>query len=115
MNGVPENIHNGLDIAKKKGSPVYASSDGIVRIAGNNFYYNGTFVLIDHGQGLTTVYLHFSKLLVKTGDRVKKGEIIGEIGTTGRSTGPHLHWGVQWYNKRIDPESLLNLDLSSIK
>jgi murein DD-endopeptidase MepM/ murein hydrolase activator NlpD len=109
LNGVPKNPHNGIDIAADEGTPVYATSDGIVRLAGNNFYYNGNFILLDHGQGLTSVYLHMSKLLVKTGDTVKKGDKIGEVGSTGRSTSAHLHWGVQWYGKRIDPISLLEI------
>jgi len=111
LNGIPKSPHNGLDISVPKGTPVRASAGGKVLIAGNKFYYNGNFVLIDHGFGLTTVYLHFNKLNVKTGQTVKKGDIIGYVGTTGRSTGPHLHWGVKWYNKRIDPMSLLNLKL----
>ncbi len=111
LNGVPKNIHNGIDIAVPAGTPVHAMADGIVRIAGDNFYYNGTFVLLDHGQGLSSVYLHFSKCFVKTGDYVKKGQIIGEVGTTGRSTGPHLHWGVNWNKDKIDPNSLLSINI----
>jgi len=109
LNGVPKNTHNGIDIAADEGDPVFATTDGYIRIAGNNFYYNGNFVLLDHGQGLTSVYLHMSKLNVKTGDFVKKGDKIGEVGSTGRSTSAHLHWGVQWYGKRIDPMSLLGI------
>lgn len=111
INGVPKNIHNGVDYGVPEGTPVYASTDGIVIIAGNNFYYNGNFVLLDHGHGLTSVYLHMNKLNVKTGERVQKGQKIGEVGSTGRSSGAHLHWGVQWYNKKIDPLSLLNIKL----
>ena len=109
LNGIPKNIHNGLDIAAPKGTPVYAMTDGIVRLAADTFYYSGNFILLDHGQGLSSVYLHLSKKDVKEGDLVKKGDTIGEIGQTGRSTGPHLHWGVQWYNKKIDPQGLLDL------
>jgi murein DD-endopeptidase MepM/ murein hydrolase activator NlpD len=109
LNGVPKSPHNGIDFAVDKGTPVHAAADGIVAIAGNNFYYNGTFVLLDHGQGLNTVYLHLSELYVKTGDRVRKGQVIGLSGSTGRVTGPHLHWGAQWFTKRIDPMLLLNL------
>lgn len=109
LNGVPKNAHNGIDIAADEGDPVLAAADGYVRIAGDNFYYNGNFVLLDHGQGLTSVYLHMSKLNVKTDDFVKKGDKIGEVGSTGRSTSAHLHWGVQWYGKRIDPMSLLGI------
>lgn len=110
LNGKPSNIHNGLDYGAEVGDSIYAISDGIVRIAGENFFYNGNFVLLDHGQGLTSVYLHMSRIIAKNGLKVKKGELIGLAGSTGRATGPHLHLGVQWYKKRIDPMSLLNLD-----
>ncbi len=112
LNGIPKSPHNGLDIALPRGTPVYAMSDGIVRLAGYKYFYNGSFVLIDHGQGLNSIYLHLRKIFVKDGQFVKKGEKIGEIGTTGRSTGPHLHWGVQWYDKRIDPAGILKLNKS---
>lgn len=109
LNGVPKNPHNGIDIAAPEGSPVFATADGIVIIAGENFYYNGNFILLDHGLGLSSIYLHLSKLNVKTGDKVTRGQKIGEVGSTGRSTSAHLHWGVQWYGNRIDPMSLLNI------
>ena len=109
LNGVPKNPHNGIDIAAPEGTPVLATSDGIVIIAGEDFYYNGNFILLDHGMGLSSIYLHMSKLNVKTGDKVTKGQKIGEVGSTGRSTSAHLHWGVQWYGNRIDPMSLLNI------
>ncbi|MCB9209518.1 MAG: M23 family metallopeptidase [Ignavibacteriales bacterium] len=106
LNGVPKNAHNGLDIAVPRGTPVKAMTDGVVRLSADNFYYSGNYILLDHGHGLNSFYLHLSKSLVKEGQKVKKGEIIGEVGTTGRSTGPHLHWGVQWFNKRVDPNSV---------
>ncbi len=109
LNGRKANIHNGLDFSAGQGDSIRAISDGIVSIAGNNFFYNGNFVLLDHGQGLSSVYLHMSKLLVETGQKVRKGEIIGLVGSSGRSTGPHLHLGVQWYKKRIDPMSLFEM------
>jgi murein DD-endopeptidase MepM/ murein hydrolase activator NlpD len=111
LNGKKSNIHNGVDFHAVVGDSVHAISDGIVRLAGDNFFYNGNFVLLDHGLGLTSVYLHMSKLLVKNGQRVKKGELIGLAGGTGRATGPHLHLGVQWFNKRIDPMSLFEIKL----
>jgi len=111
LNGKPKSPHDGFDIAAPKGTPVYAMADGVVIIAGNNFYYNGNFILIDHGLNLSSIYLHLNKMFVKEGDRVRKGEKIGEIGTTGRSTGPHLHWSVRWGKKRIDPESVLKIGL----
>lgn len=109
LNGRRANIHNGLDFSAEEGDSIRAIAGGIVRIAGDNFFYNGNFVLLDHGQGLSSVYLHMSKLLVETGQKVKKGEIIGLVGTSGRSTGPHLHLGIQWYKKRIDPMSLFEI------
>jgi murein DD-endopeptidase MepM/ murein hydrolase activator NlpD len=112
LNGVKKSPHNGLDIAAPEGTSVYAMTDGIVRLTGKNYYYNGNFVFIDHGQGLSSLYLHMSRLNVKDGQIVKKGVKIGEVGTTGRSTGPHLHWSVQWYNKRIDPECLLKININ---
>jgi len=113
LNGVPKNVHSGLDIAVPRGTPVRAMTNGIVRLAADNFYYPGNYILLDHGQGLNSQYLHLSKMSVKTGDRVKKGEIIGEVGTTGRSTGPHLHWGVQWYLRRIDPARILTMEFAN--
>lgn len=110
LNGVPKNAHNGLDIAAPRGTPVYAMTDGVVKLAADTFYYSGNNILIDHGLGLNSFYLHLSKMDVSAGDTVKKGQKIGEIGTTGRSTGPHLHWGVQWYGKRVDPAEILKLD-----
>ena len=110
LNGVPRNAHNGLDIAAPTGTPVYAMADGIVRLAADNFYYSGNFIILDHGQGLNSSYLHLSNKDVKEGDFVKKGQKIGEIGTTGRSTGPHLHWSVQWFGKRTDPALLLKIN-----
>jgi murein DD-endopeptidase MepM/ murein hydrolase activator NlpD len=109
LNGKKSNIHNGVDFHAVVGDSVHAISDGIVILAGNNFFYNGNFILLDHGLGLTSVYLHMSKLLVNNGQRVKKGELIGLAGGTGRATGPHLHLGVQWFNKRIDPMSLFEI------
>jgi len=112
LNGIPKNMHNGLDIASPKGTSVYAMTDGIVRLTADNFYYSGNYVLLDHGQGLSSFYLHLSKIIVHEGKKVKKGELIGKVGTTGRSTGPHLHWGVQWFSKRVDPSSLLELEFN---
>jgi len=111
LNGVRKKSHNGIDFNAEEGTSVSAISDGKVIIAGNDFYYNGNFILIAHGHGLTSVYLHLSKLDVKTGDEVLKGQKIGEVGSTGRSTGSHLHLGVQLNNKRIDPLSLLEMKL----
>lgn len=109
LNGKRANIHNGVDFAGREGDPVYAITDGIVRLAEENFYYNGNFILIDHGQGLSSMYLHLSRIFVKNNQKVKKGELIGLMGSTGRSTAPHLHLEIKWFNKRIDPVSVLTI------
>jgi Peptidase family M23 len=109
LNGVSKRPHNGIDIAVPEGTEIKAMTSGIVKITGD-FFYNGKFVLIDHGIGLSSIYLHMNKINVEKGDYVVAGDKIGEVGSTGRSTGNHLHWGVNWYKKRIDPEALLKLD-----
>lgn len=102
--------HRGVDISSPYGSPVLASNSGKVVLA-SGLYFAGKTVIIDHGLGVFTLYCHFSKIRVKRGDLVKKGEIIGEIGATGRVTGPHLHWGVKVSGSSTDPFSLLSLIL----
>lgn len=108
LNGTPKNFHNGLDIAVPEGTSVKAMTDGKVLLNADNFYYAGNFIIIDHGLGVNSMYLHLSKSFVTEGQIVKKGEVIGEVGTTGRSTGPHLHWTVQWFDKRVDPNTVFN-------
>ncbi len=109
LNGVPKKPHNGFDIAAPKGTSIYAMTTGVVALTGD-YFYNGKFVLLDHGSGFSSIYIHMSKLSVEKGDYIITGEKIGEVGSTGRSTGNHLHWGVGWNSKRIDPELLLNMN-----
>lgn len=109
LNGVPKNAHGGVDYGAPRGEPVFAAADGIVRLVADNFYYAGNFVLLDHGQGLSTIYIHLHKTLVREGDYILRGDKIGEVGSTGRSTGPHLHWGANWFDKRVDAASLLQI------
>ena len=109
INGVFKQPHNGLDIAVPEGTEIKAMTSGVVTLTGD-YFYNGKFVLLDHGVGLSSIYLHMSKIDVKKGDYVVAGDKIGEVGSTGRSTGNHLHWGVNLYKKRIDPEVFLKLD-----
>jgi murein DD-endopeptidase MepM/ murein hydrolase activator NlpD len=109
FNDEPRSQHSGVDISSPFGDPVRASNAGRVVLA-KNLYFAGNTVIIDHGLGVFTSYLHFSKILAKRGDMVKKGDIIGEIGATGRVTGPHLHWGVRVSGSRVDPFSLLSLN-----
>jgi murein DD-endopeptidase MepM/ murein hydrolase activator NlpD len=109
-NTVPRSTHSGVDIAAPYGSPVRASNAGRVVFA-RDLYFSGKTVIIDHGLGLFTFYCHFSRLKVSRGDMVKKGAVIALAGSTGRSTGPHLHWGVKLLGSRVDPAALLSLAL----
>jgi murein DD-endopeptidase MepM/ murein hydrolase activator NlpD len=109
-NGAPRSTHSGVDIAAPYGSPVRASNTGRVVLA-RNLYFSGGTVVIDHGLGLFTTYCHFSRLKVKRGGVVRKGEVIGLAGSTGRSTGPHLHWAARVRESRVDPRALLGLPL----
>jgi len=109
-NNVPRSTHSGVDIAAPYGSPVRASNSGRVVLA-RDIYFSGKTVIIDHGLGLFTSYGHFSRLKVSRGDVVKKGAVIALAGSTGRSTGPHLHWAVRLLGSRVDPAALLGLAL----
>jgi murein DD-endopeptidase MepM/ murein hydrolase activator NlpD len=109
-NKTTTSTHAGVDIAAPWGTPVKAANAGRVVLAGR-FYLSGNTVIIDHGLGVFTYYCHFSKLLVKRGDIVKKGDLIAKVGNTGRSTGPHLHWSLRILNNRVDPFSLVALPL----
>jgi murein DD-endopeptidase MepM/ murein hydrolase activator NlpD len=108
MNGQPRNPHNGEDIGAPLGTDVAATNDGIVRITVDHIF-SGKGVFVDHGLGFYSMYFHLSEILVKDGDLVTAGQIIGKVGTTGRATGPHLHWGVKLNGARVNPYSLLDL------
>lgn len=101
-NGVPMAPHFGVDMAAPAGTPIHAPAAGTVTIS-DDYYLDGGFTLIDHGQGVSTCYLHQSKRLVKVGQIVKRGQLIGRIGQTGRATGPHLHWAMNWFEVKLDP------------
>ncbi|MDP6344924.1 MAG: M23 family metallopeptidase [Alphaproteobacteria bacterium] len=107
LNGKPRRPHYGLDIAAPVGSPVRAPADGVVAMAEADLYYTGGTVMLDHGHGLTSVYSHLHEVLVETGRRVRQGELIGSLGGTGRATGPHLDWRVNWFSQRLDPALLV--------
>jgi murein DD-endopeptidase MepM/ murein hydrolase activator NlpD len=108
MNGKPRNPHNGEDIGAPMGTEVAASNDGVVRLTVDHVF-SGKGVFVDHGLGFYTMYFHLSEVLVKDGDLIRAGQIIGKVGATGRATGPHLHWGVKLNGARVNPYSLLDL------
>jgi murein DD-endopeptidase MepM/ murein hydrolase activator NlpD len=110
FNGKAQSTHFGLDFRVPTGTPVAAMNDGTVLLA-RPLYFEGNFVVLDHGQGLLTLYLHLSEFKVKEGDQVKRGQIVGLSGGTGRATGPHLHVAVRWQGIYLDPASLMRLQL----
>jgi murein DD-endopeptidase MepM/ murein hydrolase activator NlpD len=107
LNGEPRRPHFGLDIAAPTGSPVYAPADGIITMAHPDMYFSGGTLILDHGQGLSSSFLHLSRILVEAGTAVKKGDLIAEIGATGRASGPHLDWRMNWLDRRVDPQLLV--------
>ena len=108
LNGKPRWPHYGIDIAAKKGTPIKSSGRGVVTMAENDLYYTGGTVIMDHGHGISTIYSHLETVLVSVGDQIDQGDIIGTVGSTGRSTGPHLDFRVNWFQTRLDPMTVLN-------
>ncbi|MCX2524037.1 M23 family metallopeptidase [Larsenimonas rhizosphaerae] len=102
-NGTPGSAHSGMDIAAPTGTPVRAPASGVITFADPDLYLTGGTVLLDHGFGISSNFLHLSALDVSVGDTVTQGQVIGRVGATGRATGPHLHWGMSWFSTRIDP------------
>lgn len=107
LNGKPRRPHLGLDIAAPTGTPVVATAAGKVTLANSDMYFTGGTVIIDHGHGLSSVYSHLSAIDARLGQEVKQGQLIGKIGSTGRSTGPHLDWRINWFQERLDPRLLV--------
>lgn len=109
FNDVPKNPHYGLDYAGDIGDPVKTPADGVVTLWVPDMFYSGGTMIIDHGHGINSTFLHLSASDVKVGDNVKQGDIVAEVGKSGRATGPHLDWRVNWYNVRLDPALALKV------
>ena len=107
LNGKPRQPHYGLDISAPVGSPVVAPAAGIVALVAQDMYFSGGTLILDHGHGLTSAFLHLSKILVREGDVVRQGDLIAKIGATGRVTGAHLDWRINLFGARLDPELLV--------
>lgn len=103
LNGVPSTPHFGYDIAVPTGTPIRAPASGVVTLAEADMHFEGGLVFIDHGQGLTTMYLHMSRVDVAVGDVLQQGQVIGAVGASGRATGPHLCWRMRWQGRQLDP------------
>jgi murein DD-endopeptidase MepM/ murein hydrolase activator NlpD len=110
LNGVPKQPHFGVDLAADEGTPVRAAAGGIARLARTDLYYTGGTIILDHGHGVTTTYLHLSKVSVQQGQAVHAGDIIGNVGHTGRATGPHLCWRANWFDVRLDASLLMQAE-----
>jgi murein DD-endopeptidase MepM/ murein hydrolase activator NlpD len=110
INDIPKNSHSGVDITADEGDPVKAPNDGVVILVDNQFF-SGNSVVLDHGQGIYTMFFHLSKATVKYGQAVRKGDVIALVGATGRATGAHLHWGVRVQGAKVDPLELTKLKL----
>jgi biotin carboxyl carrier protein len=106
-NGEPRSPHFGVDLAVPHGTTIVAPADGVVSMAYPDMFFSGDTIVLDHGMGISTSYLHMSKMLVKKGDVVKKGQPIGKVGASGRATGPHLCWRLNWFQSRLDPQLIM--------
>lgn len=106
-NGKPGRPHFGVDVAAPVGAPARAPADATITLAQPDLFFSGGTLIMDHGYGVSSTFMHLSRLLVKTGDVVKAGQVIGEVGAIGRASGPHLDWRINWYKVRIDPQLLV--------
>ena len=109
LNGQPMTPHFGADLAAPRGTPILAPAPGRICFAETGLHYEGGLTMIDHGQGLVTAYLHQSRLGVRPGQRVERGEVIGAVGMEGRATGPHLCWRMKWRDRHLDPTLLIGV------
>jgi murein DD-endopeptidase MepM/ murein hydrolase activator NlpD len=106
INGQPRSPHSGADYSAPAGEPVLAAADGVVALVGEHFFA-GRSVFLDHGDGLISMYFHLSSIAVGQGETVRRGQVVGRVGSSGRATGPHLHFGLRWHRARVDPSLLL--------
>ena len=106
-NGEPGRPHYGVDVGAPVGTKVYAPAGGKVTLAYDDMYYSGGTIIIDHGYGISSSFLHLSMVLVDEGEKIKQGDLIGKVGKGGRANGPHLDWRMNWYKRRLDPELLV--------
>ena len=110
LNGEPRRPHYGIDFHADEGTPVKAMMDGEVTLAEKNMYFTGGTIIFDHGHGISTLFMHMKDINVKVGQAVKKGEIVGTLGQSGRATGPHLDIRLNWFDVKLDPATILNLN-----
>ena len=108
LNGTPARPHFGVDVAAPTGTPVYAPAPGLITLTHPDMYYSGGTIVLDHGQGLSSTFLHLSEILVEAGTQVEQGDLIARIGMTGRASGPHLDWRMNWLDRRVDPQRLVS-------
>ena len=109
LNGKPRNPHFGLDIAAPEGTDVFAPADGLITLTHPDMLLSGGTIILDHGQALSSTFLHLSKILVEAGTFVEQGDLIARIGATGRASGPHLDWRMNWLDRRVNPQPLLSV------
>jgi murein DD-endopeptidase MepM/ murein hydrolase activator NlpD len=110
LNGIPKSPHYGLDFAANEGTEIKAMLDGVVTLSEKNLYYTGGTIIFDHGHGISTLYMHMKDVYVKNGQTIRQGDVIGTVGRTGRSTGPHLDVRLNWFGIKLDPASVLDLN-----
>ena len=109
LNGKPKWPHYGIDFAAEEGTEIKAMLDGVVTLAEPDLFYTGGTLIFDHGHGISTLYMHMKTLMVKKGQKVKQGDVIGTVGSTGRSTGAHLDVRLNWFQTRLDPATVLEI------
>ena len=108
LNGKPRRPHYGIDFHAPEGTPVKSMMDGVVTLVENDMYFTGGTIIFDHGHGISTLYMHMKDINVKKGQKIKKGEIVGTLGQSGRATGPHLDIRLNWFDVKLDPATILN-------